>query len=319
VLYYLTLFQSAEGEASFAQGFENFNSFDAIFDEGWQSSINRVTTSAKADGTRALYFKNTGEYITTPIYQAPVTTISFWVNAFSASVTEVGHIDIEAWNGTEWVTSEAWRTIITKTTKGKLFYVNFAQEDNYTQFRLTYTDNGGAGAALDAFTATCSRNITYIHKGKDLAIDATIDETMCYYDFTNLQENSTYYFTIQSSDITKGCEEHISAATEAIEVKTATTSDEKDKDKNKNQLPIVIDTINYDAPTHIVYLSNPKTGNALCIYNTQGKIVYTCPTVDGQTEYIIPVEQLQKGTMYVIKYITNDKIRRKEGWVKFIL
>lgn len=317
VLYYLTLFQAQEGEASFVQGFENFNNYDAIKEAGWQSNTNRTTTSAKAEGTKSLFLKNTGDQITTEIYQAPVTNISFWINAFSTSVTEIGYIDIEAWNGTEWVTSEAWRTIITKTTKGKLFYVNFAQEDNYTQFRLTYTDNGGAGAALDAFTATCSRNITYIYKGKDLAIDATIDETMCYYDFTNLQENSTYYFTIQSSDITKGCEEHISAATEATEVTTNIASD--DKDKNKNQLPIVIDTINYDAPTHIVYLSNPKTGNALCIYNAQGKIVYTCPTIDGQTEYIIPVEQLQKGTMYVIKYITNDKIRRKEGWVKFIL
>ena len=317
VLYYLTLFQAQEGEASFVQGFENFNNYDAIKEAGWQSNTNRTTTSAKAEGTKSLFLKNTGDQITTEIYQAPVTNISFWVNAFSTSVTEIGYIDLEAWNGTEWVTSEAWRTIITKTTKGKLFYVNFAQEDNYTQFRLTYTDNGGAGAALDAFTATCSRNITYIYKGKDLAIDATIDETMCYYDFTNLQENSTYYFTIQSSDITKGCEEHISAATEATEVTTNIASD--DKDKNKNQLPIVIDTINYDAPTHIVYLSNPKTGNALCIYNAQGKIVYTCPTIDGQTEYIIPVEQLQKGTMYVIKYITNDKIRRKEGWVKFIL
>ena len=317
VLYYLTLFQAQEGEASFVQGFENFNNYDAIKEAGWQSNTNRTTTSAKAEGTKSLFLKNTGDQITTEIYQAPVTNISFWINAFSTSVTEIGYIDIEAWNGTEWVTSEAWRTIITKTTKGKLFYLNFAQEDNYTQFRLTYTDNGGAGAALDAFTATCSRNITYIYKGKDLAIDATIDETMCYYDFTNLQENSTYYFTIQSSDITKGCEEHISAATEATEVTTDIASD--DKDKNKNQLPIVIDTINYDAPTHIVYLSNPKTGNALCIYNAQGKIVYTCPTIDGQTEYIIPVEQLQKGTMYVIKYITNDKIRRKEGWVKFIL
>ena len=317
VIYYLTLFQSQEGEASFVQGFENFNNYDAIKEAGWQSNTNRTTTSAKAEGTKSLFLKNTGDQITTEIYQAPVTNISFWINAFSTSVTEIGYIDIEAWNGTEWVTSEAWRTIITKTTKGKLFYVNFAQKDNYTQFRLTFTDNGGAGAALDAFTATCSRNITYIYKGKDLAVDAWNDETMCYYDFTNLQENSTYYFTIQSSDLTKGCEEHISPASEATEVKTDIASD--DKDKNNNQLPIVIDTINYDAPTHIVYLSNPKTGNALCIYNAQGKIVYTCPTLDGQTEYIIPVEQLQKGTMYVIKYITNDKIRRKEGWVKFIL
>ena len=319
VLYYLTLFQSQEGEASFVQGFENFNNYDAIKDAGWESNINRTTTSAKAEGTKSLYFKNTGDQITSEIYQAPITNISFWVNAFSTNVTEVGYIDIEAWNGTEWVTSNQWRITISRTHKNKWFTIDFTPEDNYTQFRLTFTDNGGAGAALDAFTATCSRNITYIYKGKDLAVDAWSDETMCYYDFTNLQENSTYYFTIQSSDLTKGCEEHISPAAESIEVKTATTSDDKDKDKNKNQLPIVIDTINYDAPTHIVYLSNPKTGNELCIYNAQGKIVYTCPTFDGQTEYIIPVEQLQKGTLYVIKYITNDKIRRREGWVKFIL
>ena len=33
---------------------------------------------------------------------------------------------------------------------------------------------------------------------KDLAIDAFDDEAMCHYEFANLQENSTYYYTIQS-------------------------------------------------------------------------------------------------------------------------
>lgn len=317
VLYYLTLFQSEEGEVSFVQGFENFNSFDAIFDEGWQSSINRVTTSAKADGTKALYFKNTGENITTPIYQAPVTMISFWVNAFSSSVTEVGHIDLEAWNGTEWVTSEEWRTPIQSTTKRKTIYISFAAEDNYTQFRLTYTDNGGSGIAFDAFTATCSRYITYLYQGKELAVDAFDDEAMCHYEFANLQENSTYYYTIQSSDITKGCEEHISPASEAIAVTTLSASSGKDKDEN--QLPLAIDSINYDAPTHIVYLSNPQTGNTLNIYNMQGRLVYSCPTITGITEYVIPVEQLQKGSIYLIKYVENGKVRRKQGWAKIVL
>ena len=320
VLYYLTLFQSQEGETSYIQGFENFNNADAIRDAGWESTITRTTTSAKAEGTKSLYFKATGDQITTEIYQAPITSISFWINAFSTSVTEIGYIDIEAWNGTEWVTSDQWRTTILRTTKGKVFTTNFTQEDNYTRFRLTFTDNGGSGVALDAFTATCSRNITFLYKGKELpidAIDAINDEAFCDYEFTNLQENSTYYFTIQSSDITKGCEEHISPATEATAVTTAVVPSEDDK--GSNQLPLAIDTINYDAPTHVVYLSNPKTGNKLCIYNAIGELVYTCPTYDSITEYIIPVEQLQKDMLYIIKYVENGKIRRKQGWAKFIL
>ena len=317
VLYYLTLFQSEEGETSFVQGFENFNNYDAIKEEGWQSTTNRTTTSAKADGTKSLYLKVTGDQITTELYQAPISSISFWVNAFSASVTEIGYIDVEAWNGTEWVTSEEWRTTILSSTKRKTCYLTFAEEDQYTQFRLTFTDNGGSGVAFDAFTATCARNITYIYKGKDLSVDASMDESMCSYEFTNLLENSTYYHSVQSSDITKGCEEHISPASEVIAVTTLSASSGKDKDEN--QLPLAIDSINYDAPTHIVYLSNPQTGNTLNIYNMQGRLVYSCPTITGVTEYVIPVEQLQKGCIYLIKYMENGRVRRKQGWAKIVL
>ena len=317
VLYYLTLFQSEEGEKSFIQSFENFNSYDAIKDAGWQSNTNRTTTSAKSDGTKSLYMKNTGDQITTEIYQAAITNITFWINAFSTSVTEVGYIDIEAWNGSEWVTSQEWRKTITRTTKGKLFYVDFSPEDNYTQFRLTFTDNGGSGIALDAFTAICSRNITYIYKGKELAIDALPDETICSYDFNNLSENSTYYFSVQSSDITKGCEEHISEAAGPVEVTTTTVSSGDDKQENK--LPIALDSINYDAPTHVVYVSNPQAGDALNIYNIFGQLVYTTPIIQGVTEYIIPVDQLQKRSVYIIKYIEAGKVRRKQGWAKFTL
>jgi hypothetical protein len=261
--------------------------------------------------------KNTGDQITTETYQAPVTSISFWINAFSASVNEIGYIDVEAWNGTKWVTSKNWRTTILSSTKRKTYYITFAEEDNYTQFRLTFTDNGGSGIALDAFTAICSRNITYIYKGKELAIDALPDETMCSYDFNNLSENSTYYFSVQSSDITKGCEEHISEAAGPVEVTTTTVSSGDDKQENK--LPIALDSINYDAPTHVVYVSNPRAGDALNIYNIFGQLVYTTPIIQGVTEYIIPVDQLQKRSVYIIKYIEAGKVRRKQGWAKFTL
>lgn len=317
VLYYLTLFQSEEGEASFVQGFENFNNFEAIKDAGWQSTTNLTTTSAKSDGTKSLYFKKTGDQITTELYQAPITTISFWINAFAANVKEIGYIDVEAWNGTEWVTKESWRTTILSSHKKKWFTLNFKSEDNYVQFRLTFTDNGGTGTAIDAFTATCSRKITYIYQGKNLSVDASVDETSCYYDFSDLKDNSTYYCSIQSSDITKGCEEHVSPISEPLQVTTLPLSNSKEE--NENQLPLAIDSINYNALTHVVYLSKPETGNMLYIYNAAGNLVYYCPTYTGVVEYIIPVEQLQKDCLYLIKYVENGKVRRKQSWAKFML
>jgi hypothetical protein len=57
----------------------------------------------------------------------------------------------------------------------------------------------------------------------------------------------------------------------------------------------------------------------LHIYDMQGKLVYSCPTITGVTEYIIPVAQMQKGSIYLIKYVENGKVRRKQGWAKFLL
>jgi hypothetical protein len=98
-----------------------------------------------------------------------------------------------------------------------------------------------------------------------------------------------------------------------------TTLASSGNEKDENQLPIAVDSINYDVPTHVVYLSKPQSGGKLSIYNAQGMLVYSCPTFDGVTEYVIPVEQLQKGTIYFIKYIENGKMRRKQGRAKFAL
>lgn len=314
VLYYLTLFQSEEGETSFIQGFEKFNNFDAINDEGWQSTTNLVTTSAKAEGTKSLYLKKTGDQITSAMYQAPITSVSFWINAFSASVSEIGYIDLEAWNGTEWVSSADWRTKVLSTTKRKTITFDFDVDDNYTQFRLTYTDNGGSGVALDAFTATCSRMINYIYQGKQLTIDANPEEMYCNYEFTNLESNATYYFAIQSSDITKGCEEHISPMSDIVKVTTVSV-----EDYDETKLPLAVDTINFDRTTYVVYVSNPTNGSMLYIYDTNGNTVYSCPTAAGVSEYVIPAEQLQRNCLYLIKYVELGKIKRKQPSAKFIL
>lgn len=315
VLYYVTLYQSEEGESIFLQGFENFNNSDAIVDEGWQSNTNRTTTSSKSEGTRALLLKNTGDYVVSELYIAPITAISFWLNAFTASVDTIGYIDLQAWNGQEWVNVDDAPTTVLASTKRKTFTYEFNLSDNFIRFRLTYTDNGGSGVAMDAFMATCSRNVNYLYRGKELTVDAFDDETMCVYTFSNLSPNTRYFCSMQSSDITKGCEEHISSLSAPMEVITLSDSGEEDN----NNLPLAIDSINYDAPMHVVYVPNPQNGNMLYIYNTSGRLVYACPTTAGVSEYVIPVEQLQKHCLYLIKYVENGKMRRKQSWAKFML
>ena len=310
VLYYVTIYQSVEGEYTALQGFENFNDAEAVANEGWQSNFNRITTSSKSEGTKALYFKTSGEQVTSELFLAPVTSISFWLNAFTTDVDTIGYVDLEAWNGTEWVQPASARTTVLASTKRKTINYQFDVADNFTQFRLSFVDNGGNGVALDAFMATCSRNVTYLYRGKDLYVDAYEDESLCSYEITNLAANATYYCAMQSSDITKGCEEHISPLSEPIMVTTLATGEQK----NDSQLPLVIDKL-----THKVYLSNPQGGGMLHIYDAEGKLVYSCRVYDGVSEYVIPVERLHKGQLYLIKHLENNQLKRKFGWAKFIL
>lgn len=316
VMYYVTIYQSEEGETTFLQGFENFNNPETFANEGWSSNFNRITTSSKSEGTKSLFFKDSGEQVTSELFLAPITSISFWLNAFTSDVDTIGHIDLQAWNGTEWVAPTDARIAVLPSTKRKVITYNFDLADNFTQFRLTFTDNGSNGVALDAFTANCSRNVTYLYRGKDLYVDAFEDEELCKYEVTNLMSNATYYYSMQSSDITKGCEEHISPLSEPMKVTTLMVSD---GEKDDNSLPLFIDTLKYDAPTHVVYLSNPQSGGMLHIYDAQGKLVYSCQVYDGVSEYVIPVERLQKGQLYVIKHLENHKLKRQYGWAKFIL
>lgn len=313
VMYYVTLFKNADGESSFVQDFERFDDPEAVVDQGWQSNVNRVTTSAKADGTKALYMKNSGEYFVTEEYMAPVKTISFWVNAFTSNVTEIGYLDIEAWNGEEWVSQSDWRTSILATTKKKYIGIDFDPADSYTRFRMTYIDNGGNGVALDAFEATCAKDIEFVYRTKDKSIDAVDGVETLVYEFTDLTPNTTYYFGLRSTDITKGCEEHISPLSDLQEIKTLAV----DEDADEYQLPLVIDRTNSANPNLIVYISEPTVGSVLNVYNMYGALVCSLPVYNGVSEYVIPTDNLQQGSVYLIKYLEQGKMKRKQGRAKF--
>lgn len=314
VEYYLTLYSVAEGTSSFVQGFENFDSQSAVAEEGWESTTNTITTSAKADGTKSLFIRNTGDGITTEEYPAPITDISFWLNAFSTDADTVGYIDLEAWNGTEWTALPDNRTYVRSITKKKTESYSFDLSKAYTRFRMTYTGFVTSGVAMDAFTATCSQDIAYLHKGKNLTIAAIDDEEYTVYNVTGLTPSTTYCYRIQCSDLGKGCEEHLTALSAPVSVTTPAGLDPSDE----KHLAMGIDSLNYDEPTGVVYIPNPENGNAIYVFDVLGQLVYTTPTYANQNAYAIPQKVLVPRNIYVIKYVENGKMKRKQRWVKFV-
>lgn len=145
------------------------------------------------------------------------------------------------------------------------------------------------------------------------------DPAYTIYDFTNLNPSTTYYCSVQASDAGMGCEEHRTALSAPLQVTTLAAGADADK-----YLTIGVDSINYDAPTRVVYVPNPANGNMLQIFDWSGRLVYQCEVISGISAYPIPAEQMNRGAVYIIKYIEqNDKgvlkMKRKQRFAKFIL
>lgn len=309
--YYFTLYQVSDGETSFTQGFENFDSYDKIHEIGWESNTNLTTTSDKKDGTRALYFKNFGDQITSETYPTPVTKMSFWYNSFISTTDTIGVLIIEAHNGTDWELIE--NKVLTNRAKRETSTYEFEEEKNYRSFRMTWMDNGGSGIAFDAFTATTSKQINYIYKGRDAYYVPYETSKTHHYTFTQLTPNNTYYYQIQCSDLDKGCEEHITTLSDPIEV---ITTDGKPLDGS--QLTIAYDSINYTPATHAIYITNAKNGDYLNFYNTEGGLVYSLPVEYGMYIYPLDLNRFNVGEVYLVQHAIGGKLGRKNKWLKFV-
>ena len=309
--YYLTLYESEEGTTEFKQGFENFSDQSSIREQGWQSNTTLTTTSAKADGSRALYIKNHGDQVTSETYPSPVTKISFWYNAFSASVDTIGVLEIEAYNGKEWLL--AGQEVMKNKSKRVTATYDFEESDNYRVFRVTWIDNGGSGIAFDAFVATASQKITYMHKGKDITLASFVFGDTASHTFGNLLPDHTYYYQVQTTDADKGCEEHLTELSDPIAVRTISGKPADDK-----HLTLAIDSINYDPARHTVYLTNPQSGDYLYFYNGSGRLVQSIPVKLNVYGYPLDKSLYLHGEMYMIQHAASGKLGRKNKWVKFI-
>jgi len=309
--YYFTLYQIADGETTFTQDFENFTDYDKIRDMGWQSNTNLTTTSDKKDGTRALYFKNFGDQITSETYPTAVTKLSFWYNAFTSTTDTIGVLVIEGFNGEEWMEIET--KVMSNRDKRVTVNYEFEEAKNYRIFRMTWLDNGGSGIAFDAFAATTSKNITYIHKGKESYYVPYQASKVHEFIFNNLEPDNTYYYQIQCTDMGKGCEEHLTELSEPREVHTIAG-----KPIDSRQLTLAIDSINYNPAEHAIYLIDPQAGDFLYFYNTAGRLVYRSAITAGVCIYQLDLNLFRAGEVYMVQHAKGGALGRKNKWLKFI-
>lgn len=308
--YFLSLYETAEGTTDFVQGFENFDNAESISEEGWQSNTTTTTTAAKKEGVRSMLYKNTGDMITSPFYPVPVTQVSFWANAYTAEVDTMGFLLLEASkDGKAWLTKDTF--YVTTATKSKTLTKEFDASEDYIQFRLSYVDLGGKGTAVDAFTATCNEKINYIYQG--LEIEPVMTNPS--YVFTELIPNRKYSYQLQTTDGHKGCEEHITAPSKARSVVTL-----NGEPMDSQYLTIGVDTtqMTYDQDVHVIYFSHNFDGATLFVYDIQGHLVWSQPISEGQTKVELPPYVFIQGNMYIAKYTSFKKMKRKDKWVKFI-
>lgn len=299
--YYVTMYHMEEGTESTVESFEGFDDEATVAESGWSTSFYRTTTKAKEQGAVSMWFKENSEWMLTPIYSNPVVELSMWLNAPATTDSDVGLIYLVGYSDTSIDTLDIIH--ITKNTKKYTYRKTFTEEQGYRRFRLDYAQVGGEGVCLDAFTTTFNQKTVYTYKGRERTILAEEGYEQLYaYD---LIPNTTYYVRLQCSE-EKGCEEHLSELSMPVAI---TTKEGSGIDGNR---------LTYDPELHAVYLPQSLTSGSVGIYTTEGQLVKTIPVSATINIVPLPVNEMQHGAIYIIKYLPNDNMRRGQPWIKIL-
>ena len=311
--YYVTLYHMEEGRESTMESFEGFDDQATVNESGWYTSFYRTTTKAKEEGAVSLWFKENNELIISPIHSIPVVEMSMWLNAPATSDSEVGFFTLIGYSDAGIDTLD--QIHVTKNTKKFTYSRSFTEEEGYRRFELAYTSLGGEGVCLDAFTTTFNQKTVYTYKGREKTIPAQEGEDAekyaVFYAY-DLTPNTTYYLKMQCSE-SKGCEEHITPLGQEVFIFTPAGEAADSK-----RLTLAYDSIQYDPATHVIYLPQSLTAGSVNIYTPDGELVTSIPV--AATHNVIPLDDksLRTGTVYLIKYLPEDKMKRSGPWIKIL-
>ena len=311
--YYVTLYHMEEGQESTMESFENFDDENGVTESGWASSFYRTTTKAKEDGAVSLWFKDNNEWLISPIYPLPVVELSMWLNAPATTDSEVGLIYLIGYS--EFGIDTVDVIHVGKNTKKFTYEHSFSEEQQYRRFELKYTSVGGEGVCLDAFTTTFNKKTVYTYKGRERTIvpqDPEEAEKYTLFYAYDLTPNTDYYVQLQCSE-NKGCEEHLSALSEVFYIHT-----QDGEPADSKHLTLAYDSINYDPAQHVVYLPQSLQDGSVNIYTAEGELIHTVSVAVGYNIIPLPEEKMNRGSVYIVKYLPRDKMSRKSPWIKIL-
>ena len=312
--YYVTMYHMEEGVESTVESFEDFDDELVVHEAGWWSSFFRTTTKAKEEGMMSMWFKQDGEQMMSPIYTLPVTKLSMWLNAPATTDTEVGWIMLSGMNDKDG--EVVLDTIkISKGTKKYTYSRSFDESDGFRRFVITYAAFGGEGVCLDAFTTTFNHKTIYTYKGRERTIPAQEDELAekyaVFYAY-DLLPQTTYFVRLQCSE-NKGCNEHLTDLSMPVAIDTKAGEGIESK-----HLTLDYDSISYDPATHVIYIPQSLCSGMIGIYSSDGLLVKTI-AVDPTINIVpLPEGELRRGAIYLVKYLPNDKMKRKNPWLKIL-
>ena len=282
--YYLSVYNIKDEEGSEMQ---DFNTFNEGAPTGWEANFNTVSTVHKKSAPRSVYFTKNTDVLISKKYFMPVTKISFWLQC--ANTEGVFFVDAEDENGD-------WRNIysikIDASVRSKEVTVNEA--NGYSRFKMYYQTNGEGGLAFDDFTAYFDKNITFALEDYYVMADTS-------YIVNNLTSGLTYNYKVKATDKDiQGRYENITDYSNEIIVELPIGAD-----PNSRELTI---TVSEDNSCYLVHVDEIIDNSSIFIYTIDGVLVAKVPV----TSNTVQVPTLLKGKTYVVKYSSNDKMKRKD-------
>lgn len=277
--YYFTAYNLSDGESKFTEGFKN----GLVAPTGWTITATATSTSSvySGDSIPSVVFRNSGELVQTEQYLLPATSLSFFIKTLSGLN---GYLSVEAMAGTTWHKVDS--IPITSSLNTTKTY-SFSTDQNYTQFRLTYTKVTGY-LALDDITVGFSQKLEYNILNKWLT--ATSDTLI------NLVSNRDYFYKVKASDKTLNSDntikyENITDFSNLIQVQTL-----ENKAKAKT-LIAVADSIYVDN-TGTINLYIPSTHVSIIVYNTLGQQVRS---IKNPATNRVEISGLPRNQIYIIQ------------------
>jgi len=277
--YYFTAYNLSEGESKLTEGFNN----GLVAPNDWTITATATSTSPtySGDSIPSVVFRNSGEMIQTEQYLLPATSLSFFIKTLSGLN---GYLSVEAMAGTTWHKVDSIPvTSSLNTTKTYSFTTN----QNYTQFRLTYTKVTGY-LAVDDIAVGFSQNLEY--NAHNIWLTETTDTLI------NLVSNRDYYYKVKASDKTLNSDntikyENITAFSNLIHVQTF-------ESKAKAKTLIAVADSAYVDNTGTVNLYIPSTHVSIIVYNTLGQQVRS---ITNPATNRVEISGLPRNHIYIIK------------------